>query len=118
MKIIAVDADGTLWTNKWPEIGVPDTYLMQYLINCRKVGIKVILLTMREGELLDKAVECCKQHGLEFDAVNDNLPEMIEYFGSNPRKVYANWYIDDCVANVRGLGRPLPALDLSKIKKG
>ena len=113
--IICVDFDGTLVENKWPDIGKPDTYLFSYLINCRKHGIKVILYTMREGKLLDDAVEFCKSQGLEFDAVNDNLPEMIELYGNNPRKIYADYYLDDRVAVVNGMGHRLPNLRKRKV---
>jgi hypothetical protein len=50
---------------------------------------------MREGELLDEAVEWCRSHGLTFDAVNDNLPEVKARYGNNPRKVHADYYLDD-----------------------
>lgn len=33
-QIIAVDFDGTLCENKWPEIGEPNTNLIGYLIEC------------------------------------------------------------------------------------
>ena len=115
LKIISVDFDGTLDESAWPDIGAPNKRLIQYLINCRKHGIKVILNTMREGELLDKAVEWCRGQGLEFDAVNDNLPEMKELFGNNPRKIAATYYIDDCNAIIRGFGKMLP--DLAKFEK-
>ena len=32
---------------------------------------------------------------VEFDAVNENLPEIIERYGSDGRKIYADVYIDD-----------------------
>lgn len=113
--IICVDFDGTLVENKWPEIGKPDTYLFAYLINCRKHGIKVILYTMREGKLLDDAVEFCKSQGLEFNAVNDNLPEIVEMYGQNSRKVYADFYLDDHSAVVNGMGHRLPNLRNRKV---
>lgn len=34
-------------------------------------------------------------HGLKFDAVNENLPEVIELMGGDSRKIFANEYIDD-----------------------
>jgi hypothetical protein len=37
----------------------------------------------------------CANHGLYFDAINDNIPEAKEEFGGNPRKVHADVYIDD-----------------------
>ena len=94
-QIYAVDFDGTLCENKWPEIGEANLPLIQFLISRRAAGDKVILYTMREGSMLDVAVDWCKNHGLEFDALNDNLPEMKKFYGNNPRKVFANYYIDD-----------------------
>lgn len=93
--IIAVDFDGTLCKNCWPDIGEPNYELIDYLMDCRYQGAKVILWTCREGELLDKAVEWCEERGLFFDAVNDNIPESIKEYGGNCRKVSADVYIDD-----------------------
>ncbi len=50
-------------------------------------GNKLILWTCRIGEALSNAVAWCQEHRLEFDAVNDNLPEIVEYYGSNSRKI-------------------------------
>lgn len=106
MKIFSTDFDGTLCTNKWPDIGLPNKPLINYLIRMRAKGYKVILNTMREGEKLELAISWCKSFGLEFDAVNDNLPEMIEMFKNNPRKIYADFYFDD--HNVAGFGIKAP----------
>lgn len=93
--IYAVDFDGTLCTNKWPDIGLENMKLIEFLKAERKAGNRVILNTMREGKLLEAALAWCRRNGLEFDAVNDNLPEMQKRFGNNPRKIYADYYIDD-----------------------
>ena len=93
--IIAVDFDGTLCENKWPEIGMPNEELIEYLKRRQANGEKLILWTNRVGDRLTEAVAWCKDRGLIFDAVNDNLPEIVEEFGSNCRKVFANEYIDD-----------------------
>lgn len=94
-RIIAVDFDGTLCENKWPEIGEPNRELIEYLKKAQSDGDKLILWTARNEEQTQKAVDWCKEQELIFDAVNDNLPENIEYFGGNSRKVYATDYIDD-----------------------
>lgn len=94
-KIIAVDFDGTLCENKWPEIGEPSKVVIEYLKERRENGDKLILWTCRVGEMLEKAIAWCAELGLEFDAVNENLPEIIESFGSDTRKIFANEYIDD-----------------------
>ena len=94
--IVAVDFDGTLVTNEWPNIGEANLGLIAALAEARALGeIKVILWTCRAGEALEKAVDFCSHNGLEFDAVNENLPEMVELFGGDSRKVFADHYLDD-----------------------
>ena len=92
---IAVDFDGTLCFSKWPDCGQPNQALITYLQEWRKNGNKLILWTCRAGEALSKAVEWCREQNLEFDAVNDNLPEIIELYGNNSRKITCDYYIDD-----------------------
>ena len=72
---IAVDFDGTLCYSKWPELGQPNQALIEYLQEWKRNGNKLILWTCRAGEALSKAVEWCREQNLEFDAVNDNLPD-------------------------------------------
>ena len=93
--IIAVDFDRTLAFGKWPETKDPNEHLMKWLIQQRIKGNKVILWTNRSGDPLDAAIRFCRIYGLEFDAVNENLPEMIEAYGNDSRKVSADYYIDD-----------------------
>jgi hypothetical protein len=93
--IYAVDFDGTLCENKYPEIGHPNKELIDFLKIEKRYGAEIILWTMREGETLERAVAWCKEQGLEFDTVNDNLPRLKKAFKNNPRKVYADRYIDD-----------------------
>ena len=98
---IAVDFDGCLCTNAWPGIGAPNTELIESLNRRRETGDKLILWTCREGALLDVALEWCRAHGLEFDAANENLPELIERYGGDCRKISADEYWDDKAVNVR-----------------
>jgi hypothetical protein len=93
--IIAVDFDGTLCENKWPEIGMPNEELIEYLKKRQANGEKLILWTNRVGNRLDEAVKWSAEKGLVFDAVNENLPEIVEAFGVDSRKIFANEYIDD-----------------------
>lgn len=60
----------------------------------------MILWTCRNGDLLTSAVEWCREHGLIFDAVNENLPERLEYYGSESRKISADEYWDDCAVHM------------------
>lgn len=96
--IYAVDFDGTLCEYEWPGIGEPKNGLIEILKLKKAQGDKIILWTCRVDEKLDEAVAWCKERGLEFDAVNENLPEIVEAFGSDTRKIFANVYIDDRAA--------------------
>lgn len=91
----AVDFDGTLCKNAWPDIGEANEPLIEQLILARNSGIAVVLWTCREGEALARAVLWCAQFGLYFDAVNRNVPERMALYGQDSRKVSANVYIDD-----------------------
>lgn len=93
--IYAVDFDGTLCVDKYPEIGDPRPGVIDFVKSEQSRGAKLILWTCRCGEWLDAAVEWCREQGLTFDAVNENLPEHIALYDNDCRKVYADRYIDD-----------------------
>ncbi len=93
--IIAVDFDGTLCTDTYPGIGAPNLRLIYILKELRKNGTKLILWTCRCGDPLKDALKWSSYYGLEFDAVNENLPEILEKYGSDSRKIFADIYIDD-----------------------
>lgn len=93
--IYAFDFDGTIVTNKFPEIGIPILNTIELIRKVKSGGHYIILNTMREGDLLNEAVEYCKKLGIMFDAINDNLPHMKEFYKNNPRKIFANHYVDD-----------------------
>jgi hypothetical protein len=97
----AVDFDGTLCEYAFPKIGEQTEYqvaLMKNLIRLRENGHKIILWTNRgdneEYPVLTEAIEWCKERGLEFDAVNENLPNQKKLSGYSP-KIMADFYIDD-----------------------
>lgn len=106
---IAVDFDGTLATKSWPG---PDSatrlngYLARWLARRRKMGDSVVLWTCRENfggvnypddSYLDRALEYCRKHGIEFDGVNCNAGEQPGDYERRmySRKVSADAYIDD-----------------------
>ncbi len=93
--IFAVDFDGTLSFGQWPEVGPANIELFDFLKERQSDGDRLILWTCRAGKELDEAIVFCKEYGLCFDAVNDNLPEIIEKYGCNSRKISCDYYIDD-----------------------
>lgn len=92
--ILAVEFDGTIVENKFPDIGKEMPFAIDSLKMLRAEGFQIILWTSRYGHSLDNAVLYCRQKGLEFYAVNKNYPE--EDYDSKyvARKIVADVYID------------------------
>jgi len=91
---IAVDFDGTIVKHKYPQIGEEIPFAIDTLkLIQSELRHQLILWTVREGELLDAAVEFCKERGLEFYAVNQNHPDKSNL--NSPRKLMADLFIDD-----------------------
>ena len=94
-EIIAVDFDGTLCSDCYPDIGKPNLPLIELLKALKIEGCRIVLWTCRCGRELEQAVQWCEEFGLEFDKVNRNTDEILEKYGSDSRKIYADVYIDD-----------------------
>ena len=105
-KVIAIDFDGCLCDDAYPNIGKPHWEIIEKALTEKANGTALILWTCREGELLQEAVEACKRWGLSFDAVNDNLPERVSFFGSNSRKISADEYWDDRAVHIPDIPPP------------
>ena len=99
---IAVDFDGTIVENKYPEIGVEMPFATETLKMLIKDQHRLILWTCREGQLLENAINWCKERGVVFYAVNKDFPEeKVEYNNHFTRKIKADFFIDD--RNIGGL---------------
>lgn len=94
-KAIAIDFDGCLCANAYPDIGAPNWEIIVAAAAEQIAGAGLILWTCREGELLENALEACARWGLHFDAVNDSLPSWKKFYGNDTRKVGATEYWDD-----------------------
>lgn len=96
VKIIAVDFDGTLVKDEFPNIGEPREEVWNKLRAEKSNGSKIILWSCRNGEALKQAVEfCVNKMGFHFDAINENLDEIKVLYGGDTRKVFADEYWDD-----------------------
>ena len=93
--IIAVDFDGTLAVTDYPAIIEPIQGVIDFIKYCNQVGDIVILWTCRSNQELLDAISWCKLQGLTFDYVNMNVPELVDLYGNDCRKIAADMYIDD-----------------------
>lgn len=93
--IIAVDFDGTIVEHAYPKIGKEIPFAIDSLKLLHQEGFRLILWTSRHGELLEEAVAYCRKRGVEFYAVNKNMPEEDYDPSTIGRKIVADLYIDD-----------------------
>lgn len=99
---IAIDFDGTIVEHKYPEIGEEIPFATDTLKMLTQAHHKLILWSVREGQLLEDAVNWCRARGVEFYAVNRDYPEeRIDNNNHFSRKIKADIFIDD--RNIGGL---------------
>lgn len=111
--IIAVDYDDTIFD--YTGSGDTSNYVFDLVLKCKELAkARVILFTCREGLALNAAIFSCKEKGLKFDSVNENLPEVV--LGYVSRKPFYNVLLDDR----SGLKETCEVLErfLEKIKNG
>lgn len=99
--IIAIDFDGTIVEHRYPKIGKEQPFATDTIRLLVEERHKLILWTVREGELLEEAVEWCRQRGVEFYAINKDYPEEEKTHIGFSRKIKADVFIDD--RNLGGL---------------
>ena len=96
MATIAVDFDGTIVTHEYPKIGTEIPFAIETLKMLIRDHHRLILWSVREGHLLQEAVDWCKERGVEFWAVNKDYPEeSLENNNHFTRKLKADYFIDD-----------------------
>ena len=98
---IAVDFDGTIVEHRYPKIGEEIPFATETLKILAQERHKLILWTVREGELLEEAIEWCRQRGVFFYSVNKDYPAEEKSHNGFSRKLKADLFIDD--RNLGGL---------------
>ncbi len=102
MATIAVDFDGTIVTHEYPDIGEEIPFATETLRMLIQDHHRLILWSVREGRLLQDAVDWCREHGVDFYAVNKDYPEEEKDKNNHfSRKIKADYFIDD--RNIGGL---------------
>ena len=76
-KIIAINFGGAFVTSEFPDIETVNKLKAEQLS-----GAKIILLTRRVAQQLNDALEWYRARGINFDAVNENLGEILKEFNT------------------------------------
>ena len=89
---ICIDFDGTIVDHRYPEIGEPVPYALEFMKEWLSKGGKLILFTMRDGFHLDDAQFYLERNGIELYGINRNPDQ--DAWTQSP-KAYGQVYIDD-----------------------
>jgi len=92
---LSLDFDGTIVYNAYPKIGKLKPNVVEVIQKLYQEGYKIIISTCRAGIYEGHCYQFCKKHNIPYHFINSNLPEDIQYFGQDCRKISAGIYIDD-----------------------
>jgi len=95
MAIFAIDLDGTIWEEQYPDIGPIFQEAIESLREIKQLGHTIILWSCREGKLLEDALNVMKQYNIPYDYANENIPERVKFYNSDCRKIGADYFVDD-----------------------
>jgi len=98
---LAIDFDGTIAEDSFPEVGEIISGAAYFIDQLYGDGHKVIINTCRTGRYEGMAEDFLNEHSIPYHYINSNLPEKIQAYGQDCRKISADVYIDN--RNVGGL---------------
>lgn len=95
MPVISIDFDGVIVEDKYPEIGDPISGAIETINEWYDAGYWIIINSCRESgkEWIDMFDFLRRE--ISYHELNDNLDWRIEKYGTDPRKIGADIYIDD-----------------------
>lgn len=93
--IIAIDFDGTIVYNEYPNIGTLKPHAKEIINTLYERGHKILIWTCRTRLLEHQAIEFLKEEGIKFHYCNNQLPEVISEYGNDVRKLSYDVLIDD-----------------------
>jgi len=94
--LIAIDFDGTLCENAWPNVGAPKWDVINKIKEMQEQGHEFILWTCRENADLIPVFKFLSEVGLTFRWINSNAEYRVKQFDDKDcRKIGADYYVDD-----------------------
>jgi hypothetical protein len=95
MPIIAIDFDGCIVENKYPEIGEALPWVINAINALYNSGFCIIINSCRAREHEIDMQQWLEYHGINFCHINENCQERIVDYRTDCRKISADLYIDD-----------------------
>lgn len=99
--IISVDFDDTISKQAYPDCGELIENAKEVINELYDAGHLIIINTCRMDEPADKAKQFLEDHGIKYHRFNEHAEHILEHYGNDTRKIFADVYIDD--KNIGGL---------------
>jgi len=95
MPVISIDFDGTIVEDEYPNIG-DSIDGARYVINhWYNIGCWIIINSCRYGIYECDMISWLNKNNINYHTLNENLQWRIEMHNGNPRKIGADFYIDN-----------------------
>lgn len=95
MAVFAIDFDGTIVLDKYPNIGEPVPKALETIREIKRLGHNVIIWSCRVEPQISEMRKFLIENNVPFDHINENCPAKIAYYKNDTRKIGADYYIDD-----------------------
>lgn len=95
-RVIAIDFDGVIVDDCYPEIGGLKEDA-SHSLNLLSKHFTIIVWTCRSGLDLEAVRRFLDEHKLPYDYLNENTRENKRLYANDSRKVFADLYVDDRV---------------------
>jgi len=95
MPIIAIDFDGTIVQDKYPDIGNPYPGAIQAINELYDDGYCIIIDSCRARDKEDEMIDWLNRNGVKYCHCNENCRILIRRYSTDCRKISADIYIDD-----------------------
>ena len=95
MPIIAIDFDGTIIQDKYPDIGNPYPGAIQAINELYDDGYCIIIDSCRARDKEDEMIDWLNRNGVKYCHCNENCRILIRRYSTDCRKISADIYIDD-----------------------
>jgi hypothetical protein len=93
--VIAIDFDDTIAYSNYPDILGIKPNAAEVIGKMHNEGNDIIVWTCRLGEPLEMAEAFLKENKILHHTVNKHIQRIMDKYGNDTRKIYADVYIDD-----------------------
>lgn len=115
---ISCDFDGTIVEGAFPGIGKLKKDADKFINKLYDLGFNILINTCRSGAYEGDAENFLKRVDIKYHYINNNLPQSIEYFKQDCRKLSADVYIDDkCLRGIPETWEEIYNIVILKAKK-